>query len=225
MCNKKIYNISYLLSVYTMNESLLMFSCAVVQGETPPYAYINRNALIDTMPGEKACCIKKSNVHGRGVFASRNITRDETVTLYPCDLYYKPDYREEKRWVTMNNPRTTYDQTTIQNLCKGDYTYNCIADAGMKFIGDPRYVDDAWFLGHMINDAAQISTSAAKTNYGMAIAVYETCSKAKANVRFKELTGSRGQLYAVACTSTKNIAEGDELFISYECAYWLSKLH
>lgn len=160
--------------------------------------------------------VKKSKIHGYGVFAKKNILKDKLITFYPGDIIeYLPNKDRgindhitgvfhSKRFVKQFG--TTCDKKFRNN----DYAYDI--NKNYTIIGSPYFKKDSNYMGHFINDGAK-SNSTNKSNE-----IYKTITTLKANCKFYNL---KEDLH-IAIISTKKIKKGEELFISYGIRYWKS---
>lgn len=165
------------------------------------------------LPFECPVRIDNSRVHGKGVFATRDIKEGEIVTFYPCDLYMSDTDATRTYWRIGD-----CDRGRVMELAtNGDYTY------GGTIIGLPEKTEHPWFLGHMVNDGALI-TSRTRGKLAKQGIVYTRCSMARQNTVFKEYTIS-GTICTVGLQATRDIKSGEELFVCYGAPYWLSKYH
>ena len=155
--------------------------------------------------------VRKSNIHGNGVFAKVDININEIITFYPVNilqLYVGNDesiLRFSKKYKEIHGIDFINEFYKI-NKC---YKYNC--DNRNSIIGDPDIIDNNNYLGHMIND----SMSHNKTKKSKKI--YKKLSQSQSNCEFHNL--GPFQLF-VPVISNKNIKKDDEIFASYGIQYW-----
>jgi SET domain-containing protein len=168
--------------------------------------------------------VKQSEIHGKGVFAKRNIKPDEFVTFYPGDTV-------ECYWNgLMNDPiKVSYwgEYTT------DTHTYAMAVDNNYVIIGNPNIDEDVSYVGHLINDASkhdstERSLSATceitgtpviddeNANALFEIENYDNNNRLKTNCDFYIF---KNELH-VGIRATKNIKAGEELLIHYGSGYW-----
>ena len=138
--------------------------------------------------------VRPSEVHGRGVFALRDIKKGEFVCVYDGKLLSETDifegeFHEDKEY-WMQDPT---DSTKI--LC------------GYK---DPK---NEVGVGQLVNDAKRVKFDKLNFQDGKkAVIDYDRESKELANVDFKE----KFKIYAI-----RDISKDEELFLHYGYPYWI----
>ena len=146
------------------------------------------------------CEVKQSN-HGRGVFATRDIKKGETVTLYPAHNIATPlgNGRERRR-----------------GWCEYEYEYAMThSKTGERHTGD-KMKEDPFFLGHLINDfCAFVGEFKEKAKgQGETMMKYFLHAETFQNVVFKN------GMHFISIKASKDIKEGEELLIAYSPTYW-----
>lgn len=158
--------------------------------------------------------IKNSPIHGKGVFAIKDIKEGSLITFYfPYFLeYVHPDVLNEKnegyvivpissrRKITNNNGELDY-------LRKGTIR---ISDHFM-LVGDDQYISDYRICGHMINDPCDFSKGKVTEDE------YEKQIISKANGSVVSYEKDRRFIYVAA---TRDIKEGEEILVPYSARYW-----
>ncbi len=160
--------------------------------------------------------IKKSNVHGLGVFAKEQIKKGTIITLYP------PHYV-----VLYPNGRSKKNEQVIKGLIKSDIVidnnleYECVLhnqyhfdiDESYSICGDRQIINDMNFVGHMLNDGAGYPF---KNDYNKKdFNLYNELSIEKNNSKFDIIDN----IYVVIIT-TKDINIDDEILTAYGYSYW-----
>jgi len=150
--------------------------------------------------------VRKSKVHGNGVFAKQNIKKDEILTFYPIDiLKLKVDDDSciatfSKRY--LNKYGAVYDDRFT------DYQYR-MPDNNL-IIGCPDFTDNNNFIGHIINDISKHNkTSKSIKKYKNDI---KKCNAILYNC-------SDNNLY-VPVLASRDIIQNEEIFVSYGVQYW-----
>lgn len=154
---------------------------------------------------------------GLGLFASRDVARDEVITLYPGDALLKwgkdvGDFSGDVG-VMFGNHITDRDASRVStDEARG---YELKIRTGHSLVADPLLADDPAYLGHMINDGSALLSKkhAARTQYSKD--TYD-CH----NAAFEVMEGCH-----FATIATKNVSKGEEMFVSYGESYWLSRSH
>lgn len=159
--------------------------------------------------------LKKSLIHGLGVFAKQNINKDEIITFYPGDFVeYHPNedsHLPNHSTILYRSHRfeNKFGEVTDLKFRNHDYCFGL--NSFYSIIGCNHFTDDPNYLGHFINDGAK-TNSTEKSNE-----IYLQISNLKKNCQFKTLKDLH-----VAIVATKNINIGEELFITYGLNYWHS---
>jgi SET domain-containing protein len=94
--------------------------------------------------------VKKSNIHGNGVFSTSTIKKNEFITFYPCHyigLKCKKDGKEANLYISRNElsiPENYKDLISRYSLV--DYL-----DRKIQYTADPDIRDDISQVGHIMN--------------------------------------------------------------------------
>ena len=159
------------------------------------------------------CEIRASQKHGLGVFATRDIGPCELLTFYPADeVLWWPDYSETPAHALS----TGLQLEALHELL--DYSASVGECAGhpMEILGDPTNIEDPWFLGHMANDACQMT----KPHQGE---IYEKASEAGANAAICDYHMGHGSK-KMGLFSRRPIQKGEEITVHYGRSYWERKV-
>lgn len=157
--------------------------------------------------------LKKSLIHGLGVFAKQNINKGELITFYPGDFVeYTPNEdrhlsHQVKAIFRSERFENKFGALTDSKYRNNDYAFDL--NSFYCIIGCNYFTDDPNYLGHFINDGAK-TNSTEKQNE-----IYLKISNLKRNCKFHILKDLH-----VAIIATKNINIGEELFIRYGLGYW-----
>lgn len=150
-------------------------------------------------PNIKRVRIGNSTIHGKGVFADKNLKRSEVLTLYPDHIVLKNgDYN----YYVNRNSRECLEYD--------DYFFKTehFIIAGMKEIcHNPSY------LGHMINDSSNSGDED----------TYEREIDEKRNCAFYGILCPDNSLGFLFVLAVKNISKDEELFVPYGYDYWKSR--
>jgi SET domain-containing protein len=158
--------------------------------------------------------IKSSNIHGRGLFANKNINKGDLITFYPADIveYYPNKDGHKDGHIAALFPSVEYAKKYGNQKEKFLNAYGFMINSEYSIYGHPSFDNDKNYMGHFINDGAK-SDSSEKADK-----IYTIVSLKKANCEFYIL---KGDLH-VAIIASRDILEGEELFISYGIQYWQS---
>jgi len=163
--------------------------------------------------------IDKSPIHGKGVFATKQIPSNVVVTFYPCDAIQYPN----KTQLAINVWRDGLDLELPQDeSIINDYKFD-LSDE-IRIIGNPRRFTNTLLLGHLINDGgidffSGIDVEELKNTQFLQgrIFLYIQSSLKNSNCIFE-----RNQNESIICiVTTRIIEEGEELTVSYTPSYWL----
>lgn len=161
----------------------------------------------------KKAYVKKSNVHGKGVFVSSNLKRGDIITFYfPYFLEYMYEDKENKEEaftivpiISRRDFQSNMDE--LDNLRRGTIK---LSDR-MMMIGDNEYYGDNRFLGHMVNDPCDFTCEIVTT------VEYERQITEKSNAALVTYSKDARFMYLVA---TKDIPADTEVLVPYGCRYW-----
>lgn len=168
--------------------------------------------------------LKPSPVHGRGVFANKDIQAGSIVTFYPGDIvkfYLHDNMNEDKHIITPSfsirfilkfNLNVLSDEELPllikEELKNNMYEYEL--DRNYKIASHSSLDDNPWYLGHFINDKVKYENTLESA------VLYLQHSSQGANCKYHTFTGN----LHVAIVATRDIMEGEELFITYGLKYW-----
>lgn len=160
--------------------------------------------------------LKKSEIHGLGLFARHPIKKDEIITFYPGDIIeYMPngDRDQDHHIVAIfRSPRFTQLYGATKDIKYRDNDYAFDINKNYTIIGCTHFKDDPTYMGHFINDAAKADES------HDSIRSYQKISIKNANCKFKSLYDLH-----IAIVATRDIVQGEELFLSYGLGYWVDR--
>jgi hypothetical protein len=91
--------------------------------------------------------VGKSNIHGYGVFATKNIEKDKIITYYPAHAVCF-----EKELIDKGEKEVIFANQNFQPDAK--YKFNI--SENYSLIGDKKQTENSLLLGHMVNDADQL---------------------------------------------------------------------
>lgn len=184
------------------------------------------NITCFSLPTPINVVLKGSPIHGRGVFAHRDMSAGTIITFYPGDIVqFFPDGNiggleelfipsfsdrfEEK--FNLKSLSTKERDAFVKKECKFN-GYNYDIDNYYRITSHPDLDDNTCYLGHFINDRFK-SDSTPKSD-----ALYSQLSLRKSNCKFHNI---RENLH-VAIVATRDILRGEELFLMYGINYWAS---
>ena len=154
--------------------------------------------------------ISNSNTHGIGIFANKNINKDELITFYPA------------HYITITNSKPFIIRLTELKLDKQIYNdYTIIYDNGINITGSPLLNHNKHFIGHLCNDGYKHNyknnTKKNRNSYNKKTKEYNNASTRI--ITDHELSNTN----LLGIISTKNIIKNEEIKISYGFKYWLKR--
>jgi SET domain len=165
---------------------------------------------------------------GRGLFASRDIRCGELVTLFPGDalLLWNAsrgvgDFGEGGVGVLFGRHVVGEDRDPDRVASDLARRYEVKISDSRSLVADPRRIDDAAYLGHIMNDGAALLLREDESGNCAAAARtrYSRLSHERHNAAFFVSEGCH-----LAALATRDIAGGEEIFVSYGEGYWLSRI-
>ena len=170
---------------------------------------------------EPKCEVRRSRVHGLGLFATKHIEAWECVTLYPADgitVYLSLDDRDTRCIKVKKFAGMTPDVCALYSA-KALFNY---LGREVEIVGDPASHDDPMWAGHMANDRVRMT-------HGHQAGVYSQVSQAGSNAQiaplpFPESMFKEDLVCCVAVLATRDIEPGEEVFVTYGDEYWTKTL-
>ena len=153
-------------------------------------------------PNINVPCEVKQSDHGRGVFATRDIKKGETVTLYPAHCLATP----------LKNGK--YE---MAGECVYDWEYALTHSHTNQIHTGDKEMEDPLFLGHLINDFCSFVGDFKEKgkSQGEMMMKYFIHALAFQNVEFH----MKGKHF-ISIKASKDIKEGEELLVAYSPTYW-----
>jgi SET domain-containing protein len=163
--------------------------------------------------------LRPSRIHGRGVFAKRNIRENEIITFYPADiLVYNPESltADPKKLVIKADffgaDITESAKANFQNDNNYYKDYRCTMIPYYDVIGTPEHDSDPTYMGHFVNDSVRYLKGQETACQYMAKTV------TGANCAFMRILDLH-----IAVVAIRNINAGEELCAPYGSGYWEAK--
>lgn len=151
--------------------------------------------------------VRKSTIHGNGVFSKKTIKEGAIITFYPFDGYYDDN---SKKYKTCNN-WTMNDNYNFEE-------YLCVVNENLTIMGDSRKILNSSLLGHMFNDSIECCFKSLHEN-DIKNAMYDYYMKSSNNCKLK-INEEYGIVYVLAI---KDIEPNEELTFEYSPLYWFNK--
>lgn len=173
------------------------------------------------------CFVAPSTVKdaGNGLFASRDIANDELITMYPGDAVLIAKQQQEPTEDTDEKAPPVVGVIFGNHIQVENRDPNLVSTPEAKryemrinqqtsIVADPNLgFDDAAYLGHYANDGAALLKFDAASRQA-----YSKASMERQNSAHFVMEGAH-----MVTVATKPIRKGEEIFVSYEEGYWLSR--
>jgi hypothetical protein len=159
--------------------------------------------------------LKKSKIHGNGLFVTRKVPKGEVLTMYPCHMMaFKPKNGNPVKLFFKNYEQKNFTMDYAQML-------KSTHDDNVYVVGDPTIPFVRSTSAHFINDPypytqnlKTLSKDANLETLGKAYIDYELRVQSMANSAIYHT-----DTYAYA-KAIKNIEEGEEILAPYDFDYW-----
>lgn len=188
---KKINNKNYLSNLTTMSIIFQSFKMNII------------NSSIE---------IRKSNIHGNGLFAKKDIIKGDIITFYPIDCI-----------VDENNVNSQglVGHRFNDKIFNIDTKYKVDINGSISIYGNPENTQGSAMLDHMINDSESITIDDKEkiNKHNIKKLVGNYILKSKNNARM-EYNKDRTLCYYIARTDIK---KDDEILASYSPMFWLNE--
>lgn len=164
------------------------------------------------------CYVKKSKIHGNGVFAKCDIPEGTVITLMPAQIVKEKETKAYWFHPFINKKFLKILKKT--DIIVNDYSLECgIVD----ICGNPYDFENSAYMGHLINDGIGPFKDLPTDEVLRQIQILQIYSVAnidkKNNTQFLVWENFPGAFIK----STKNIKKDEELLVSYGKGYWLDK--
>ena len=160
------------------------------------------------------CYVKKSNIHGNGLYAKVSLKKREIITFYPCHVLklipQKNRSEKHKAGFIFSKLIDNDYQKKIMDNREYYYGYSVDVNDTYSIIGLPEISNDPSHLGHFSNDGARGHTPKDKN-------IYDNVTMIKSNAGFEIICDCQ-----VAVIAIKDINVDEEILTIYGHDYWLS---
>jgi hypothetical protein len=133
---------------------------------------------------------------GLGVFATEDIPKGTTVTIYPASFF-----AEKKNGHDYWSAPDDFPDDQRIGFIRGEGRKYCMKSSTHEFIGHPQRLDKWFLLGHMINDRGYDGTDV-----------------------YKPYDNNNCYYWGNEVVTFRDIQEGEELGITYGGQYWFEPL-
>lgn len=162
--------------------------------------------------------VRQSEINGLGVFATRTLPPHSVLTAYPCHLY--------SRGLVVKSNCTQEVDFSPQNLQRLADVYGYQLN-DCRLIGVPELHSEKALLGHLLNDGCLVNVFHGTPLpaledplvLGRLLKLFYANALRHTNCHFRNAHND-----LMACVvSTREIAAGEELLLSYGLSYWLEQ--
>lgn len=154
-----------------------------------------------------SCVVVGNSKYGKGVFTTQDVKKGDILTIYPAHWIEFFDENNRNKGISLD-PRDPSIYTST-------YGY-LLSNKKVRIVGDPEKTDKSCMLGHLINDGCDEVDKRPNEKFGDWAIRYYLCSQKQVNCLFVEDKETK-IVYVVA---SKDIKNGEELYLSYGYAYW-----
>jgi len=164
--------------------------------------------------------IRKSNIHGNGLFATDDIPAGIIITFYPSHALII----DKKIYLSNKIVNKEYFMENMESLSQTHSFYMSVND-NIQIIGNPRDTTNTLLLGHMINDGIgnvflNIDIDETKNFIKFKNLVVKYFLEGSKNINCKFVKDNNNILISVV--TTKNIKKDEELLTLYNPMYWFN---
>lgn len=164
------------------------------------------------MPPPFKSCVRvgPSPGRGKGVFTTRAVKAGEVITLHPCHVMVKDGN------TICHKERAEHLHQNMYMLNEYKFTFN----PNLEILADPDAPFCAHACGHMINDphpnvdSLRNPPPTPEQAWKMAME-YKIRTDSQANCVFEAVDD-----FVVLCVASRDIAEGEEVFVRYGICFW-----
>lgn len=165
--------------------------------------------------------VKPSSLHGNGVFATCDIPKNVVVTFYPAHAVHIDGTAS----VFRTESTSFQDFASDHDKYARDYSAYFRVERNNFIVGNPHEISNPMHLGHIINDPVgnifnDVSFDKTK-NYKIFMNLMKDYFVKGFKMQNCKLVPDEKNLMIYVKT-TKNIKEGEELFVCYEPLYWFN---
>jgi hypothetical protein len=169
------------------------------------------------------CFVAPSTITGagNGVFASRDISQGELITLYPGDAVLIQDSTAEDSsaapmGVMFGSHVKEGGRSTDRVTSQEARSYEMEINKYTSIVAEPLIgAEDSAYLSHFANDGASLYEFDSTSRE-----IYSKATAARCNAAHMVMEGAH-----LTTVATIAINKGDEVFVSYGQGYWLSRSH
>ena len=156
--------------------------------------------------------VRDSAVHGKGVFACDDIEKGKVVTYYPahCLMLNEVKTKDDKEY----NSLFSHDNFEL------DDDYKIKVDSKYAIYGNKNNISNNLLLGHMINDSRNIVIDE-ENNIEEELKTKITDYMRNSNNNCTKMMNER--LGVCYIKTTKEVKKDEELFMSYQPSFWITK--
>jgi hypothetical protein len=153
-------------------------------------------------------------VYGNGLFASRFITKDTILSIYPCHGISVKN--EDGKTSTQLTVSEEHEKEIFKNT---DYSIN-IGEPNIDIYGCPSIENNSWLKGHIANDGSYDYKNKDLDTAPFVISLFINDKKNNTDYEFIEHKG----INWLVLKSKRDILADEEILVNYGEHYWLSRI-
>lgn len=158
-------------------------------------------SAMDELPEGILTEVKESPIQGVGLFAKKDITAGQFITMYPIHQYAVKSDDGIWKMKSVFNDVEPYDG------------YGLDIDDNVQIYGCPTFHSNPMFNGHIANDPVM---SLDHSDMNKFILSYYLATKVKGNAKYEK------NKHMVSLVAVKDIKAGEEILVPYSLPYWFS---
>jgi SET domain-containing protein len=150
--------------------------------------------------------VKESKIHGNGLFATNTIKAGSIITFYPAHCIRRNINNNGIIGECFSGEKFIVNEDYKIDMCDNRY-----------IVGNPNNTSNMAAVAHIINDSASFDIDNNDTiSIKNKVATYILSSKNNAKIEYND------DKTACCIVAVCDIAENDEIFMSYGPSYWLN---
>ena len=157
--------------------------------------------------------VEPSQLHGDGLFATRDIEEGDLITFFPADaLLFWADGDRSGDVMCHFGAHVPQDERDASHIVTERVkSYELYINAALSAVGDPARRSEAAYLGHFANDGSTCDAPERVTEYRAAsAAAANACAVVVQHCHF-------------ALQASRSIRTGEEVLLTYGEGYWLAR--
>lgn len=196
----------------TINQLLEFTGIIGALQNSGPFSHVLLQSRIPLQIGRAET--RASKTHGTGLFATTEIEQGAVITLYPADVVFERMGDDTAASASAQLVQLCGTKNELKNAIEKTQIFKVDINKTLGIAAHPG-LTSAPYLGHMINDAAMLSSS---DEHSRQAYIDESTSKQNCCLHVC------GENTHVVVRATRKIRCDEELFMSYGVPFWLSNV-